>query len=170
MATWLGMSEAEHDVATPHQPGSAAHGPLESSLVTSPHEAEATGATSVEEFAQRSTAPVDLRERRDGVDRSVRSAEAKASIIAGDEDALRMEVLRLRDVVAGLECQLGTAHGRVEHLSAALRRYTDIERRLNDEVLRSAALERQLEAMVQSRSWRLAQGVGLPLRKLRARS
>lgn len=170
MATGFGMPDAGRNAAAAHQASWPSHGTLESSLVTSPHEAEAAGATSVEEFAQRSTTPVDLRERREEVERATRAAGASPSIIDGDDDALRMEVLRLRDVVAGLECQLGTAHGHIEHLSAGLRRYVELERRLNDEVLRSAALERQLEAVVQSRSWRLAQGVGLPLRKLRERS
>jgi hypothetical protein len=169
VSSGLGMSDAERNAPSSHGSGWPERGTLESSFVTSPHEAEAAGATSVEEFAQRSATPVDLRERPGGLDLPTRPAEAARTIIDGGDDVLQMEILRLRDVVAGLECQLGTAHGRIEHLSAGLRRYADLERRLNDEVLRSAALERQLEAVVQSRSWRLAQGVGIPLRKLRAR-
>ncbi len=72
-----------------------------------------------------------------------------------DEEELRKEILRLRDLVAGAEGQLGTARGRVEELAATLERYANVEQRLDD--------------VLQSRSWRMMWAAGTPLRKLRAR-
>ncbi len=71
-----------------------------------------------------------------------------------EEEALRKEVLRLRDLVAGTESQLGTARGRIEELTAMLERYMNLEQRLND--------------VLESRSWRLMWAAGTPLRKLRS--
>jgi SAM-dependent methyltransferase len=72
-----------------------------------------------------------------------------------DEEELRKEILRLRDLVAGTEAQLGTARGRIAELTGMLEQYTNVERRLND--------------VLQSRSWRIMWAAGTPLRKLRSR-
>ena len=74
----------------------------------------------------------------------------------GEEEELRKEILRLRDLVAGMEGQLGTAKARVAELTAMVERYTNLEQRLND--------------MLQSRSWRLMWAAGRPLRKVRSRN
>lgn len=71
------------------------------------------------------------------------------------EEELRKEILRLRDLVAGNEAQLGTAKARIAELTAMLERYTGLEKRVND--------------MLRSRSWRLTWALGTPLRKLRSR-
>ena len=70
-------------------------------------------------------------------------------------ETLEDDESRLRGLVAGAESPAGAAPGRVEELSAELERYTNLEQRLN--------------ALLQSRSWRLVWAAGLPLRKLRAR-
>jgi SAM-dependent methyltransferase len=58
-------------------------------------------------------------------------------------EGFRKEVLRLRDLVVGKEAELGTALGRVAELESMLHRY--------------ANLEEQLQAMLRSRTWRMAQ-------------
>jgi len=75
--------------------------------------------------------------------------------IVGEREQLQKEVLRLRDLVVGKDAELATALGKVEELTVMLRRYDNLEQRLND--------------VLQSNSWRLAQAAGLPLRKLRGR-
>jgi SAM-dependent methyltransferase len=72
-----------------------------------------------------------------------------------EREQLRKEVLRLRDLVIGREAELATALGRLEELHAMLGRYANLEERLN--------------AVLESRSWRLAQAAGLPVRMLRQR-
>jgi SAM-dependent methyltransferase len=72
-----------------------------------------------------------------------------------DEEELRKEVLRLRDLVAGSEGQLGTAKARIAELTVMLERYTNLEQRLND--------------VLQSRSWRIMWAAGAPVRKFRSR-
>ena len=72
-----------------------------------------------------------------------------------EREQLRKEVLRLRDLVIGREAELATALGRLEELQAMLGRYANLEERLN--------------AVLESRSWRLAQAAGLPVRMLRQR-
>jgi hypothetical protein len=57
--------------------------------------------------------------------------------------------------VIGREAELATALGRLEELQAMLGRYANLEERLN--------------AVLESRSWRLAQAAGLPVRMLRQR-
>jgi SAM-dependent methyltransferase len=74
---------------------------------------------------------------------------------ADEREQLRKEVLRLRDLVIGREAELATALGRLEELQAMLGRYANLEERLN--------------AVLESRSWRLAQAAGLPVRMLRQR-
>jgi SAM-dependent methyltransferase len=71
-----------------------------------------------------------------------------------DPEALRKEILRLRDLVVGTEGQLGVARGQIAELTANLDRYANVEDRLN--------------AVLQSRSWRIMWLAGLPLRRLRA--
>jgi SAM-dependent methyltransferase len=70
-------------------------------------------------------------------------------------EELRKEILRLRDLVAGTEGQLGTANARIAELTTMAERYTNIEQRLND--------------VLQSRSWRIMWAAGRPVRKLRSR-
>lgn len=74
-----------------------------------------------------------------------------------DVDAVcpEQEVLRLRDELVGLQAELGQAQGRVAELEALLQRYENLRQRY--------------EAMVASRSWRMTQALGTPLRKLRER-
>ena len=70
-----------------------------------------------------------------------------------EPEQLRKEILRLRDLVMGREAELATALGRVEESQAMLGRYGSMEERLN--------------AVLRSRSWRLAQAAALPVRVLR---
>ncbi len=70
-------------------------------------------------------------------------------------EELRKEILRLRDLVAGNEGQLGAAKARVAELTTMVERYINLEQRLND--------------VLQSRSWRIMWVAGKPLRKLRSR-
>jgi hypothetical protein len=71
------------------------------------------------------------------------------------EMTLREEVLRLRDLVAGAESELGAARANAAELSAQLTRYQSLEQRLND--------------VLRSRSWRVMWAAGLPVRALRSR-
>jgi Methyltransferase domain len=72
------------------------------------------------------------------------------------EMTLREEVLRLRDLVAGAESELGAARANAAELSAQLTRYQSLEQRLND--------------VLRSRSWRVMWAAGLPVRALRSRT
>lgn len=86
-----------------------------------------------------------------------RAARAHAPI-RGDEqsvEALREEILRLRDLVVGKDAELATALGRVEELETWAFRYD--------------RLIEHHEALLQSRSWRLSQALLTPLRWLRRR-
>jgi SAM-dependent methyltransferase len=93
-------------------------------------------------------------EQRTGLLELQQQLEGKRARHEEDPEALRKEILRLRDLVVGTEGQLGVARGQVAELTANLERYANVEQRLN-EVLRS-------------RSWRLMWLAGLPLRRLRA--
>jgi SAM-dependent methyltransferase len=96
-----------------------------------------------------------IEQRKALIDYQQRFESAEATMRQrGEEEALRKEVLRLRDLVAGTESQLGSARGRVEELTAMLERYVHLEQRLND--------------VLQSRSWRLMWAAGTPVRKLRS--
>lgn len=66
---------------------------------------------------------------------------------------LHKEVLRLRDLVIGKEAELGTAQGRVVELESTLVRYMNLEQRL--------------DAVLNSRSWRLMWAAGTPVRRMR---
>jgi hypothetical protein len=109
------------------------------------------------------TTALDLRDRR--------GPNASPGRAHGDEgdDELRMEILRLRDLVAGMEGQLGAARGRIEELNAGIHRYAEAERRLNDELENHRLVEQRLNSVLSSNSWRLTQAAGTPLRKLRER-
>lgn len=72
----------------------------------------------------------------------------------GEVQALREEMLRLRDEVIGKDAELGSAQGRVAELEAYVQRYEQAAARL--------------EALLGSKSWRLMWAVGTPVRKLRA--
>lgn len=82
-------------------------------------------------------------------------ARGEARALGEERESLRKEVLALRDQVVGRDAELATALGRNMELEAALGRYANLEQRLND--------------VLQSRSWRLAQAAGAPIRKLRER-
>ncbi len=83
-------------------------------------------------------------------------AGGEVAALRAELAAARKEVLRLRDLVIGHEAELGTARGRITELTAELARYTHMESRL--------------DAMLASRSWRLTQALGAPLRAVRRRS
>jgi len=72
-----------------------------------------------------------------------------------DEEELRKEILRLRDLLVGKEAELGTALGRAAELESNVSRYANLEERL--------------DAVLQSRSWRLMWVAGTPVRWLRHR-
>jgi SAM-dependent methyltransferase len=96
-----------------------------------------------------------IEQRRSLLDLQDRLERSVERYLPGEEAELRKEILRLRDLVAGNESQLGTAKARVAELTAMVERYTNLEQRLND--------------MLKSRSWRLMWAVGAPVRKLRTR-
>jgi SAM-dependent methyltransferase len=79
----------------------------------------------------------------------------KSAALTAENEQLRKEVLRLRDLVVGKDAELATALGRVEEQAVMLERFGNLEGRLND--------------VLQSNSWRLTQAAGAPLRKFRAR-
>ena len=68
---------------------------------------------------------------------------------------LKQEVLRRRDELIGKDAELGGAKGRLAELDSIFQTYEGMRQRL--------------EAMLNSRSWRLTQAAGAPLRKLRER-
>jgi SAM-dependent methyltransferase len=72
-----------------------------------------------------------------------------------DEEELRKEILRLRDLVVGKDAELATALGRVHELEALTLRYTEVERRY--------------EELLSSKSWRVMWAAGAPVRMLRGR-
>jgi SAM-dependent methyltransferase len=82
-------------------------------------------------------------------------ARGEARVLSDERESLRKEVLNLRDQVVGRDAELATALGRNAELEAAIGRYANLEQRLNE--------------VLQSRSWRLTQAAGAPLRKLRER-
>jgi hypothetical protein len=81
--------------------------------------------------------------------------DAEVAALLDELEASRKEVLRLRDLAIGREAELGTARGRITELTAELARYAHLESRLN--------------AVLESRSWRIAQAFGAPLRAVRRR-
>ena len=75
-------------------------------------------------------------------------------MLQSELEALHKEVLWLRDALIGKEAELATARGRIVELELT--------------VLRFLSLERRLDSVLQSRSWRLMWAAATPLRKLRA--
>jgi hypothetical protein len=96
---------------------------------------------------------LELHERLGQAEAASAEAGARADV---DVNALQEEVLRLRDELVGKEGELGTANGRVAELEAYLQRYE--------------GLASHVEAVHKSRTWRLAQALGTPVRLLRSRS
>jgi SAM-dependent methyltransferase len=73
--------------------------------------------------------------------------------IESERIQLRQEILRLRDAIIGKEAELGTMRGRAAEIQAQLRRTEEAAGRL--------------DAVLTSRSWRLAWAFGRPVRALR---
>jgi len=80
-------------------------------------------------------------------------AEARLELLDADRLQLRKEILRVRDLAFGRQAELASASARVEELDALLARYDNLEHRLKD--------------VLDSRSWRMTQTIGIPLRRLR---
>jgi 2-polyprenyl-3-methyl-5-hydroxy-6-metoxy-1,4-benzoquinol methylase len=78
---------------------------------------------------------------------------ARTDELEHEAERLGKEVLRLRDLVVGKEAELGTALGRVAELEALIQRYGN--------------LEQHLDAVLNSRSWRLMWAAGTPIRRMR---
>lgn len=101
-----------------------------------------------------------IEQRKALLDMQTRLEELDAHRVAApkleeERQELRKELLRLRDALVGREAELGTAEGRLAEMHAMLIRQEHIEKRL-DEVLGS-------------RSWRLMWALGAPLRAARSR-
>ena len=96
-----------------------------------------------------------LDQRRALLEVQARLEESQTRDSHDEVEQLRKEVLRLRDLVIGGEAELATARGHIEELEAMLGRYANLEKRLNE--------------VLSSNSWRLTQAAGVPLRKLRER-
>lgn len=98
--------------------------------------------------------PAELVERYEHALHSARvAAEAQVEMLEADRHQLRKEILRVRDLAVGRQAELASALARVEELESLLSRYDNVENRL--------------QHILDSRSWRMTQTVGLPLRKLR---
>jgi hypothetical protein len=82
-------------------------------------------------------------------------AEVDAGRLDAEQQQLRKEVLRTRDLAFGRQAELASALARVEQLESLLARYDNVEQRLHD--------------VLNSRSWRVGQALGLPIRMLRQR-
>jgi hypothetical protein len=82
-------------------------------------------------------------------------AEADVARLDAELQQLRKEVLRTRDLAFGRQAELASALARVTQLESTLARYDNVEQRLHD--------------VLNSRSWRLTQTIGLPVRLLRQR-
>jgi hypothetical protein len=80
-------------------------------------------------------------------------SRAQVDMLEADRHQLRKEVLRVRDLAVGRQAELASALARVEELESLFGRYDNLEHRLQD--------------ILDSRSWRMTQTIGLPLRKLR---
>jgi SAM-dependent methyltransferase len=93
---------------------------------------------------------LELQERLSQAEEAVHDSDARHDTDTAD---LHEELLRLRDEVIGKEAELGTALGRVAELEAYVHRY---ER-----------MTAHYEAVLQSRSWRLARLLTAPVRKLK---
>jgi hypothetical protein len=82
-------------------------------------------------------------------------ARAQLEMLEAERQQLRKEILRVRDLAFGRQAELASALARVEQLEGMLGRYDNLEQRLHD--------------MLDSRSWRVTQTIGLPIRMLRQR-
>ena len=82
-------------------------------------------------------------------------ARAQLEMLDAERQQLRKEVLRVRDLAFGRQAELASALARVEQLEGMLGRYDNLEQRLHD--------------VLDSRSWRVTQTIGLPIRMLRQR-
>jgi len=81
--------------------------------------------------------------------------KARALGTPGEADELRKEILRLRDLVVGLEAELATALGRVAELESKIPYHDHVEQRLH--------------SVLESNSWRLGRFLTKPLRFRRER-
>lgn len=98
--------------------------------------------------------PAELVERYEHALHSARvAAQAQVEMLEADRHQLRKEILRVRDLAVGRQAELASALARVEELESLFGRYDNLENRLQD--------------ILDSRSWRMTQTIGLPLRKLR---
>jgi hypothetical protein len=93
---------------------------------------------------------LELQERLSQAEEAVHDSDARHD---ADTASLHEELLRLRDEVIGKEAELGTALGRVAELESYVHRYEGVTA--------------HYEAVLQSRSWRLARLLTAPVRKLK---
>jgi hypothetical protein len=104
-----------------------------------------SGASPAEVVQHYEQALYDLRARTD----------ADIARLEAEVHQLRKEVLRTRDIAFGRQAELASAQARVAYLDSQLARYDNVEQRLHD--------------VLNSRSWRLTQTIGLPIRMFRQR-
>jgi hypothetical protein len=94
-----------------------------------------------------------------GYERELHEVRARLSAQVAELEAvahqLRKEVMRTRDLAYGRQAELTSALARAAHLESTLTRYDNVEQRLHE--------------ILSSRSWRLTQTIGLPVRVLRQR-
>jgi SAM-dependent methyltransferase len=102
------------------------------------------------EVSEMRTSLLGLQERLERLDEA--PAEKREGLLA-EVDRQKEEILRLRDLVVGKDAELGTALGRIAELEEATKSYYTVAQ--------------QLEATLQSRSWRVMWAVGTPVRALR---
>jgi hypothetical protein len=81
--------------------------------------------------------------------------DADVARLEAEVHQLRKEVLRTRDIAFGRQAELASAQARVAYLDSQVARYDNVEQRLHD--------------VLNSRSWRLTQTIGLPVRMFRQR-
>jgi hypothetical protein len=82
-------------------------------------------------------------------------ADADVARLDAEHRQLRKEILRTRDLAFGRQAELASALARVAQVESTLARYDTLEQRFHD--------------VLNSRSWRFTQTLGLPLRMLRQR-
>jgi hypothetical protein len=105
-------------------------------------------------YRRSSASPAEVVQRYEHALHSVLvESRAQVEMLEADRQQLRKEVLRVRDLAVGRQAELASALARVEELESLFSRYDNLEHRLQD--------------ILESRSWRMTQTVGLPLRKLR---
>jgi hypothetical protein len=107
-------------------------------------------------FRRSGHAVADLVQRYEQALRDLRAhTDAEIARLEGEHRQLRKEILRTRDLSFGRQAELASALARVELLESAMARYDNLEQRLHD--------------VLNSRSWRVTQTIGLPVRLLRQR-